>query len=66
METDDRKIVVPKNASPYDTPLLPEAMQLLSDMALKLREHCFVLRQEMEPELIQFLPRVKVSEPGDA
>lgn len=66
METDDRKIVVPKNASPYATPLLPEAMQLLSDMAFKLREHCFALRQEMEPELIQFLPRVQVPEPDDA
>lgn len=63
METDDRKIVVPKNASLYATPLLPEAMQLLSDMARKLREHCFALRQEMEPELIQFLPRVQVPEP---
>lgn len=66
METNDRKIVIPQNASPYDTPLLPEAMQLLSDMALKLREHCFALRQEMEPELIQFLPRVQVPEPNDA
>ena len=60
IETDDRKIVIPKNASPYNTLLLPESMQLLRDMALKFREHCFVLRQEVELEMIQFLPKVQV------
>lgn len=58
METDRGPIVVPKNASAYATILLPESMQLLRTMAIKLQEHCFVLRQELEPELVSFLPRV--------
>jgi hypothetical protein len=59
-------MVIRKNASAYATPLLPKAMQLLSVMALKLREHCFALRQEMEPEVISFLPRVQAEMPDDA
>ena len=59
IDTDRGPIVIPKNASAYATPLLPEAMQLLRAMALKLREHCFALRQEMEAEVITFLPRVQ-------
>ena len=66
IETDRGPIVIPKNASAYATPLLPEAMQLLSAMAFKLQEHCFVLRQEMEAEIIPFLPRVKSEAPYDA
>ena len=66
METDHGPMVIPKNASAYATPLLPKAMQLLSVMALKLREHCFALRQEMEPEVISFLPRVQAEMPDDA
>lgn len=66
METDRGPMVIPKNASAYATPLLPKAMQLLSVMALKLREHCFALRQEMEPEVISFLPRVQAEMPDDA
>lgn len=66
METDRGPMVIPKNASPYATPLLPKAMQLLSVMALKLQEHCFALRQEMEPEVISFLPRVHAEMPDDA
>lgn len=57
-----RKIVMPQNASPYATTLLPEVMQVLGNMALKLREYCLVLRAEMEPELIEFLPRAHVYE----
>lgn len=64
MDTDQGPIVVPKNASPYATSLLPESMQLLRTMAFKLQEHCFVLRQELEPEVVSFLPRVRV-EPAD-
>ncbi|MDH5667024.1 MAG: hypothetical protein OEY86_03310 [Nitrospira sp.] len=66
METDRGLMVIPKNASPYATPLLPKAMQLLSVMALKLQEHCFALRQEMEPEVISFLPRIQAEMPDDA
>lgn len=66
IETDRGPIVIPKNASAYATPLLPEAMQLLRTMALKLQEHCFALRQEMEVEVIPFLPRVHPESPDDA
>ncbi len=65
METDCGPMVIPKNASAYATPLLPNAMQLLGVMALKLQEHCFTLRQEMEPEVISFLPRVQAAMPDD-
>jgi hypothetical protein len=66
MHTDQGPIVVPKNASPYAAPLLPESMQLLRTMAFKLQEHCFVLRQELEPEVVSFLPRVRVEPADDA
>ena len=66
METDRGPMVIPKNASPYAMPLLPKAMQLLGEMAIKLQEHCFALRQEMEPEVISFLPRVQAEMPDDA
>jgi len=66
IETSRGPIVIPKNASAYATPLLPEAMQLLSTLALKLRERCFTLRQEMEPRVIPFLPRAQVEPPDDA
>lgn len=66
METDGGPMVIPKNASAYATPLSSKAMQLLSVMALKLQEHCFALRQEMEPEVISFLPRVQAEMPDDA
>jgi hypothetical protein len=66
MDTDRGPIVVPKNASPYVTLLLPESMQLLRTMAFKLQEHCFVLRQELEPEVVSFLPRVRVEPSNDA
>jgi len=66
IETDRGSMVIPKNASAYATPLLPKAMQLLSVMALKLQEHCFALRQEMEPEVISFLPRVQTEMSDDA
>ena len=66
MHTDQGPIVVPKNASPYATSLLPESMQLLRTMAFKLQEHCFVLRQELEPEVVSFLPRVRVEPADDA
>lgn len=59
-ETDAGCILIPKNASPYDTVLLPEAMQTLSDMSLKLQEHCFELRQQMEPEMISILPKAQI------
>ncbi len=66
METDRGPMVIPKNASPYAMPLLPKAMRLLGEMAIKLQEHCFALRQEMEPEVISFLPRVQAEMPDDA
>ncbi len=66
IETPRGPMVVPKNASAYATPLLPEAMQLLRSLALKLRERCFTLRQEMEPSVISFLPRAQIQPPNDA
>lgn len=66
MDTDRGPIVVPQNASPYATCLLPESMQLLRMIAFKLQEHCFVLRQELEPEVVSFLPRVRVEPTDDA
>ena len=66
IEADRGPIVVPKNASAYATILLPESMQLLRTMAIKLQEHCFVLRQELEPEWVSFLPRVRVEPADDA
>lgn len=66
MKIGARNIVMPQNASPYATILLPEAMRVLSNMALKLREYCFALRTEMEPELIEFLPRTHLCESDDA
>ena len=66
METTYGPIVIPKNASAYETILLPESMQLLRKLAFKLQEHCFVLRQELEPELVTFLPRVRVEPADDA
>jgi len=65
IETDRGPVVIPMNASAYATPLLPEAMQLLRAMALKLQERCFALRQEMEAEVIPFLPRVQPEAPDD-
>ena len=64
METDRGPIVLPKNASAYEAILLPESMRLLRGMAIKLQEHCYALRQELEPELVVFLPRVRV-QPAD-
>jgi hypothetical protein len=66
IETARGPIVIPKNASAYDRPLLPEAMQLLSSLALKLRERCFTLRKEMEPAVISFLPRAQIEVPDGA
>jgi hypothetical protein len=66
IETARGPIVIPKNANAYETPLLPEAMQLLSSLALKLRERCFTLRQEMEPAVISFLPRAQIEPPDNA
>ena len=66
METDRGPVVAPKNASAYATTLLPESMRLLRAMAIKLQEQCFVLRQELEPELVSFLPKVKVESANDA
>lgn len=66
METDRGTIVVPKNASAYATILLPESMSLLCRMAIKLQEYCFALRSELEPELVEFLPRGKVEPADDA
>ena len=66
METDRGPVVIPKNASAYATPLTSKAMELLSVIALKLREHCFALGQEMEPEVISFLPRVQAKMPDEA
>lgn len=66
VETDRGPIVLPKNASAYETILSPESMRLLSTMAIKLQEHCFALRQELEPELVLLLPRARVEPADDA
>ncbi len=65
-EIGNRSVVIPKNASPYATPLLPKSMKILRDMSLKLEEHCFKLRQEMEPGMLAILPRATTEEDNDA
>ncbi len=60
MEVNNRKVIIPKNASPYAVPLLPEAMEALCNMSFKLQEYCFELRQEMEPEMLDILPMAKM------
>ena len=66
METARGPLVIPKNASAYATILLPESMQLLRTMAFKLQEACFGLRQELEPGLVSFLPRIEREPMDDA
>jgi hypothetical protein len=66
IETPRGPMVFPKNASAYATPLRREAMQLLGSVALKLRERCFAVRQEMEPSVISFLPRAQIELSDDA
>jgi len=67
IETGNRSLVIPKNASAYETPLTADAMKLLQGISLKLRERCFELRQEMEPEMLRILPRAqKIGEAEDA
>ena len=66
MEIENKRIIVPKNASPYSTPLLPEAMQVLCDMSYKLQEYCFELRSEMESEMLSILPRANMESGNDA
>ncbi|MCA9470384.1 MAG: hypothetical protein KC643_33730 [Nitrospira sp.] len=60
VETNGRKVLIPKNASPYAVPLLPESMKMLSEISFKLQEHCFALRLEMESELVEFLPKAQI------
>lgn len=60
LEMNGRKLLIPKNASPYAVPLLPEAMKMLSEISFKLQEHCFALRREMESELLEFLPKAQI------
>lgn len=64
VETNGRKILVPKNASPYAVPLLPESMKMLSEISFKLQEHCFALRLEMESELVEILPKAQIVPDG--
>lgn len=59
IEIEDRSIIFPKNASPYTNILLPETMKVLCNMSYKLQEYCYKLRQEMEPNMLSILPRVK-------
>ena len=53
-----RKILIPMNASPYATPLLREAMEMLAAMAYELQEKVFEMRMEIEPRIIDKLPVV--------
>ena len=62
MEVDNKSFVIPQNASPHATVLLPEAMQVLYDMSFKLQEYCYKLRTEMEPEMLSILPRMNIEE----
>ena len=66
IEMNDRKVLYPKNASPYANPLLPESMKMLSEISFKLREYCFDLRREMESEMMEFLPKAQIGVPEDA
>ena len=56
MELENRKVIIPKNASAYEVVLLPEVMKILCEMSYKLQEYCFELRQEIEAEMIEILP----------
>ncbi|MET0061794.1 MAG: hypothetical protein ABW176_05810 [Candidatus Thiodiazotropha endolucinida] len=58
MDLGHRSIVVPVNASPHAVPLKLVTMKVLCAMSYKLQEHCFELRQEMEPELLDILPKI--------
>lgn len=57
-----RKMLLPTNASPYETPLLPEAMKKLSAMAYELQERVFEMRMEIEPRIIDKLPLARVQD----
>ena len=62
LEVNGKDMVYPRNASPYATPLLREAMQTLAGMSLKLQEHCFEKRMEMEPDMLPILPRAQIED----
>ena len=61
-EINNKSFVIPQNASPYATVLLPEAMQVLYNMFFKLQECCYKLRMEMEPEMLSILPRMNIGD----
>lgn len=57
-----RKMLMPTNASPYATHLLPEVMDKLSTMAFELQEKVFEMRMEIEPRIIDKLPLIQVQD----
>ncbi|MGK0249191.1 MAG: hypothetical protein ACI910_001929 [Oleispira sp.] len=57
-----RKILVPMNASPYASHLLPDVMDTLSKMAYELQEKVFEMRMEIEPRIIDKLPLIRVQD----
>jgi hypothetical protein len=57
-----RKMLMPTNASPYAMHLLPEVMEKLADMAYELQEKVFEMRMEMEPQIIDKLPLIRVQD----
>jgi len=57
-----RKMLMPTNASPYTTHLLPEVMEKLATMAYELQEKVFEMRMEIEPRIIDKLPLIKVQD----
>lgn len=66
VETANGPIMIPKNASAYETVLTSVAMNTLCDMSLKLRECCFDMRRQMEPEMLKVLPKAQIDQTNDA
>ena len=64
-ESELGSVVIPMGASPYARPLLESAMLVLRDLSLELQERCFRVREEMEPDVIRFLPRVPPLPPNN-
>ena len=57
-----RKILLPTNASPYATPLLPEVMEKLSTMVYQLQEKAYEMRMKIEPRIIDKLPLARIQD----
>lgn len=62
LDLGNSKMLLPMNASPYATHLLPEVMKKLAEMAFILQEKCQSIRMEIEPRIIDKLPVARVAD----